>query len=79
MTWKERDDEAREHLLDRYPQEMSICEYLKLKVDRIGQVQAYYGFPLPNKISGWQMVCHISKLKTYLQRRIKKSHYKEVN
>jgi hypothetical protein len=59
-----------------YLEERKICEYLGLKIDSENQVLAYYGFPSPNRISGWQMVCHLSKLKMYLGRKIHEEHYK---
>jgi hypothetical protein len=62
-----------------YAEERKICEYIGLEVDGANQVRAYYGFPSPDKISGWQMVCHISKLKMYLQRRVHEEHYERFN
>ena len=51
-----------------YLEERKVCEYLGLKVDRGNQVLAYYGFGFSDggkNPTGWQMVCHLSKLKMY--------------
>lgn len=60
-----------------YELEKKICKYLNLRVDKYGQVMEYYGFPSPDEISGWQMVCHISKLRLYLIGKLHKEHYKK--
>lgn len=65
-----------------YLEERKICEYLGLKVDKGNQVLAYYGFGFSDggkKITNWQMVCHISKLKMYLCRKVHEEHYKYLN
>ena len=64
-----------------YLEERKICEYLGLKVDGANQVLAYFGSGFSNggkNPVGWQMVCHLSKLKMYLGRRVHKEHYKHI-
>tara|TARA_R110000772_G_scaffold43995_1_gene101177 strand:- start:5649 stop:5903 length:255 start_codon:yes stop_codon:yes gene_type:complete len=64
-----------------YEKEEEICEYLGLQVNH-GQVMAYYGFGFSDggkNPTGWQMVCHISKLKLYLTRKIGEEHRNKVN
>jgi hypothetical protein len=64
-----------------YTEERNICEFLGLKVDKGNYVQAYYGFGFSDggKIpTGWQVVCHISKLKLYLCGKIHTEHQKKV-
>jgi len=61
-----------------YKKEREICKYLGLKVDNANQVLAWYGYGFSDggKIpTGWQMVCHLSKLKKYLSSKIHKEHY----
>ena len=65
-----------------YLEERKVCEYLGLKVDEGNQVLAYYGFGFSDggkNPTGWQMVCHLSKLKMYLGRKVHEEHYKHVN
>jgi hypothetical protein len=65
-----------------YSEERKVCEYLGLKVDKANQVLAYYGFGFSDggkKPTGWQVVCHLSKLKMYLGRKIHEEHCKHVN
>ena len=64
-----------------YLEETKICEYLGLGV-RGDQVYAYYGLGFRDggrNPTGWQTVCHVSKLKMYLGRKIHKEHYKNTN
>lgn len=58
-----------------YKKEKKICDFLGLHVDDAGWVLAYYGFPNPEKPSGWQVVCHIDKLKMYLCRKLHPKHW----
>ena len=62
-----------------YEKEKEICEYLDLKVSD-DMVLAWYGSGPSDggrNPSFWQMVCHISKLKQYLTRKIHKEHNKK--
>lgn len=66
-----------------YLEERKVCEYLGLKVDIANQVLAYYGPAVfsdgGKKPTGWQVVCHLSRLKMYLCRKIYKEHHKHVS
>lgn len=58
-----------------YSQEKALCEYLGLKINH-NWVMADYGFGPSDggkTPSGWQVVCHISKLQTYLKQKIHKN------
>ena len=62
-------------------EERKICEYLGLKISFANQVLAYYGNEFSDggkNPTGWQVVCHLSKLKMYLQGKIHKEHYIHV-
>ena len=65
-----------------YEEEKIVCEYLGLKIDSGHQVLAYYGGGSSDggkKPTGWQVVCHLSKLKMYLTRKIHPEHNKKIN
>ena len=63
-----------------YIEERKVCEFLGLKIDKRNQVLAWYGFNEGGRNpTGWQMVCHLSKLKMYLGRKVHEEHYKHVN
>lgn len=61
-----------------YKEERSICEYLGLQVNKGDWVLAYYGSVFNDKAkhTGWQVVCHLSKLKQYLSDKIHPEHSK---
>jgi hypothetical protein len=62
-----------------YKEERSICEYLGLQVNKGDWVLAYYGSVFKGKgeaPTGWQVVCHLSKLKSYLSDKIHPEHNK---
>ena len=56
---------------NEYQEEKRMLEFLNMK-EKGGWVMAYYGSSTPNEPSGWQVVCHISKLKLYLADRVHK-------
>lgn len=63
-----------------YKEEREICSYLGLKVDEWDQVMAWYGSGFSDggkNPTGWQMVCHLSKVKMYLGLMIHREHYKK--
>lgn len=66
-------DEDDDFEVVNYSEERSICEYLGLRVDRGDQVLAWCGD------AGWQIVCHLSKLKMYLKRKISIEHDNYTN
>ena len=56
-----------------YIEERNICKYLGLKIDKSDYVLALYGgcYSDGGRIpTGWQVVCHLSKLKMFLCRKI---------
>ena len=61
-----------------YTEERTICEFLGLRVDKGDQVLAWYGSGFSDggkNPTGWQVVCHLSKLKMYIGGKIHKEHY----
>jgi hypothetical protein len=64
-----------------YTEELNICNYLGLQVDKSNYVLAWHGggFSDGGKIpTGWQVVCHLSKLKMYIGGKIHKEHYGKI-
>jgi len=65
----------------KYKVERKICDYLGLDVDKVDYVRAYYGLGPSDggrTPSGWQIVCHISHLKSYITRKIHIEHNNKV-
>lgn len=67
-------------MTEDYTEEKNVCTYLGLKVEGC-HILAWYGglFSDGGRIpTGWQIVCHISKLKMYLGGKIHKNHYEHI-
>jgi len=61
-----------------YVEEKAIADFLGLRYDSANYVLAYYGMISPDKISGWQIVCHLSKIKMYLAGKVHPEHRKKT-